>query len=323
MVRCKRCGASFEYEKRDGVCPKCCFYNRPPGALEPDNSWMGDYNIDNNSYVPPRLSSEDVLEGRHDRGWKRDSYHEERLREQKKKKKSQNERKQKEKQREKSQQRQQKKTVDKKPSGKKSRKGGCGCLIALLMVIIVIYSCMMYLLSEDHLESIKNEMVGQPAGQELYSVWSVMPEEAADGVQAGDIIYQVGEVRELFGPGELPELPAGEKCIGIWISDDEFGLNYNGSDWCRPYVHDGVNFREMVSVDGLESEELFGQKGVEYFPVYSVGYEDISAYAVFFVREDAQSVVLSLPCQFVTGKNRDQVEYTQNAEVELPIEALQ
>ena len=49
MARCKRCGASFDYDKRDGVCPRCCFYNRPPGREQTDDEWMKNYNIEDNS----------------------------------------------------------------------------------------------------------------------------------------------------------------------------------------------------------------------------------------------------------------------------------
>lgn len=53
MAVCKRCGTMFDYDKWDGVCPKCCLYNRPPGAREDDECWMNNYNVDDNSYRFP------------------------------------------------------------------------------------------------------------------------------------------------------------------------------------------------------------------------------------------------------------------------------
>ncbi len=50
MARCKRCGTNFDYAKREGVCPKCCFYNRPDGMWQEDDSWVKNYNYEDNSY---------------------------------------------------------------------------------------------------------------------------------------------------------------------------------------------------------------------------------------------------------------------------------
>lgn len=50
MAVCKRCGTVFDYNKWDGVCPKCCLYNRPEGSREEDDCWMENYNVDDNSY---------------------------------------------------------------------------------------------------------------------------------------------------------------------------------------------------------------------------------------------------------------------------------
>ena len=54
MSRCKRCGTSFDYNERDGVCPRCCFYNRPPGTVGYDDEWAKNYNIEDNSYQLPK-----------------------------------------------------------------------------------------------------------------------------------------------------------------------------------------------------------------------------------------------------------------------------
>lgn len=50
MAVCKRCGATFDYNQREGVCPKCCFYNRPANAWQDDDSWIKNYNYEDNSY---------------------------------------------------------------------------------------------------------------------------------------------------------------------------------------------------------------------------------------------------------------------------------
>lgn len=50
MAVCKRCGATFDYNKREGVCPKCCFYNRPTNAWQDDDSWIKNYSYEDNSY---------------------------------------------------------------------------------------------------------------------------------------------------------------------------------------------------------------------------------------------------------------------------------
>ena len=44
--RCRRCGTVFKYEDREGVCPKCCFYNRRTPVHDEENLWLNDYHID-------------------------------------------------------------------------------------------------------------------------------------------------------------------------------------------------------------------------------------------------------------------------------------
>ena len=58
MAICKRCKAPFNYEKREGICPKCCFYNRPAGTWHEDESWINNYNIENR-YVAPVMSNKE------------------------------------------------------------------------------------------------------------------------------------------------------------------------------------------------------------------------------------------------------------------------
>ena len=71
MAKCERCGASFDYDERQGVCPRCCFYNRPPGAARQDTEWMKYYNVEDNSYQLPKTEGlEDLFPERGSR-WKR------------------------------------------------------------------------------------------------------------------------------------------------------------------------------------------------------------------------------------------------------------
>ncbi len=35
-MQCKRCKTSFDYESHYGICPKCVYFNRPPGMEEVD-----------------------------------------------------------------------------------------------------------------------------------------------------------------------------------------------------------------------------------------------------------------------------------------------
>lgn len=71
MAVCKRCGKTFDYEKREGVCPKCCFYNRPTGTWQEDDSWIKNYNYEDNSYNVT-VSSEDGYDTKEE---KRSRYH--------------------------------------------------------------------------------------------------------------------------------------------------------------------------------------------------------------------------------------------------------
>lgn len=58
MAKCRRCGAVFDYGKKDGVCPKCCFYNRPPGTPYHDDDWISSYNVEDNTYELPKSSAD-------------------------------------------------------------------------------------------------------------------------------------------------------------------------------------------------------------------------------------------------------------------------
>ncbi len=42
-MNCCRCGKSFDYEKYNGICPKCAAYNRPPGEKPYDFDVQKDF----------------------------------------------------------------------------------------------------------------------------------------------------------------------------------------------------------------------------------------------------------------------------------------
>lgn len=54
MAKCKRCGTVFNYNKSEGVCPQCRFYNRPEGAPDYNNEWFSSYNVEENTYELPK-----------------------------------------------------------------------------------------------------------------------------------------------------------------------------------------------------------------------------------------------------------------------------
>src|SRR5699024_7640730 len=95
--------------------------------------------------------------------------------------------------------------------------------------------------------------------------------------------YYVGEAKTLFQEGELSDLPAGEKCIGIWMENNQSTLDYDGYDWEKPYAFDGTNFREMVDADALDDGYRFTEEGIETASVYGAGYKDMYGYGIFFV----------------------------------------
>ena len=56
MAVCKRCGATFNYEKHEGICPKFCYYNRD---REEDQRWLERYNYRMDTFGKSYQSSEE------------------------------------------------------------------------------------------------------------------------------------------------------------------------------------------------------------------------------------------------------------------------
>lgn len=305
MARCKRCGASFDYNKRDGVCPRCCFYNRPPGQDRSDDEWMKNHNIEDNSYELPRS----VVE--------QDQAYNTRGKSSHKKKTSQRET-------EifgyKGRPRKNSEYYDKKSERAKrndrmntdrdilSIVRKAGLVLFLVAVLLSIMAGIFYYLRVS-------KMSGESESYDI-RIRTASDQEASDGITAGDITYRIGEAKVLFSEGQLLDLPKGEKCIGIWIEDDESAVNYNGINWERPYVYDGYSYREMLYIDGLDDAAKFD--GMETMDKY-LSYYDQAGYAVYFVAADATSVTVSLPCQSVDSGNSKKKSYQEVIDIVLPI----
>lgn len=305
MAKCRRCGANFDYETREGVCPKCCFYNRPSSSPVPDERWMENYDMEDNTYEPPRLSTEEISAGQ--------------KREKKSKRNNRDKRPRAEKNRRVERQPERNLSRYRSSSVEGAKKSSKKKLFWILfpLLLIVLGFALVFL----GMRSGKEEGTGKQAKKDnLLEVKSISYEEAAKGVQAGDMTYRVGEARVLFEEGELSSMPAGEKCIGIWLENNESVIShYTGFDWKRPYVFDGENYRELVNVDITADSLLFEEKQIERFPEYAGGDGDICAYAIYYVDADTQSVKLSLPCQKVRENNRDIRDYTGVIEVDIPL----
>ena len=308
MARCKRCGASFDYDKRDGVCPRCCFYNRPPGREQTDDEWMKNYNIEDNSYELPRS----VVEQEQDYNANGRASHKRTTAKQKQKISGYKVRQEREKSKKTSQYYDSK--TERRKRDVQEEKDGTSVVKKIIMILLVFV--VLVTVAAGVLYGLRTSDVS--GEEENYDIQIKMASDQAayDGITAGDITYQVGEVKVLFAPGELQDLPEGEKCIGIWIEDDESGVNYDGINWERPYVYDGYNYREMLYVAGLDDAAKFD--GMEIMGKY-LSYYDQAGYAVYFVDADTTSVTLSLPCQSVDAGNSKKKSYEEVIDVVLPI----
>lgn len=338
MAKCERCGASFDYEEREGVCPRCCFYNRPPGAARQDTEWMKYYNVEDNSYQLPKSEGLADLFPEEKTGWAS------RLR--KNRRTAQTDRRERSarrndgtdsgrSRRERKQRQAASRTADTsggnaardrrtaarayRTKSADSRLSRLGKVVGFVILVCILLIAVTAFLQIADVKGWKFGGSEEPKAADMMRVETRTPEEAAAGITAGDITYQVGEARTLFREGEISDLPAGEKCIGIWLEDNESVLEYTGYGWERPYVFDGSDYRQMLDVGSLDDADIFTTNGILSFPVYGAGYEDESGYGIFFVDADATSVVLSLPCQTVDADDTDRMEYQEVIDVEIPL----
>ena len=54
QMQCKRCKTFFKYDKYDGICPQCAYFNRPPGMEEVD-LFEDDKRFQTENYVLPQM----------------------------------------------------------------------------------------------------------------------------------------------------------------------------------------------------------------------------------------------------------------------------
>lgn len=325
MSRCKRCGTSFDYNERDGVCPRCCFYNRPPGTVGYDDEWAKNYNIEDNSYQLPKsiIEQEDREKSKriHPKPKSRQKgksvetgrrvtvgQREKRTKETTGKRTITGEKK--------AYYSRERQTFGEKEAAAGRRKSlVIGILVVMIFVSVVaaVIPAIIYRVEQKS---------GSEEAQEFTSM-IVDLEDAADGIEAGDTIFYPGEARVLFQEGELPEMPEGEKCIGIMLTADETKVSYDGIYWERPYVFDGKNYRQMVYTGRLANADQFEDlgDGTGAFPYYLSSFSDgmEEGYAIYFVDKDATEVTLSLPCQSQDEKNKDKIYYTGVVDVVIPI----
>lgn len=329
MAKCERCGASFDYDERQGVCPRCCFYNRPPGAARQDTEWMKFYNVEDNSYQLPKSEGlEDLFPERGSR-WKRMRRNSGQGTEAGTARRSGDG------QNASGGAKQSRRHTDyRQVMRKKYRRHADGdgetgkgisvgkVVTAVVILCIVLVAATVFLRIADtrgwsfsSFAENEQEMEESTALQ----VETRTPEKAAAGIAAGEVTYWVGEVRTLFREGELSDLPAGEKCIGVWLEDNESVMEFTGFGWDRPYVYDGKNYRRMLDADSLDTADRFTESGIVTFPIYGAGFEDERGYGIFFVDADATTVTLSIPCQTTDAEDTDRLEYTGVIDVTLPV----
>lgn len=311
MAKCKRCGAIFDYDKKEGVCPRCCFYNRPPGSPHHDDEWLSSYNIEDNTYQLPKQS--DWMEDEPESIWrkKRPKY----------KTKISNK---KDCDTEgshvhthtKPKTRADYKKREEPPEGKAP-----GRLLFILIAAVVILFILFLMksffqgISFHHISFRKDK--NPPVDQE-FVIDQMEVEDLMKGARIGDMTYSTvtpGAV-VLFEEGELPELRSGEMCVGIQIADDESSLGYSGIYWKRPYVFDGTNYRELVDGTLMNAKKIDQQMGIEFMKEFLSDQKDFDGVAAYFVDKDTDSVTLCIPDQTVDGDN---VRCSGVVEVQLPV----
>lgn len=314
MARCKRCGATFDYNKKDGVCPKCCFYNRPPGMASHDEEWITTYNVEDNTYELPKS----IVEA--DEEQPRRIFHR-RPREERRKYSSDRECRT-----EGSHVHTERKTW---PSGREKNRestkktglsGRKGKWIKLLPAVVIIIAFLFKFLSAGFIDEIVQSFKKTDILEnKTYQIEEYSMEDLQAGLTIGDMTFSTDDQGAvvLFQEGELPEIPAGEKCIGIHLSDDESKLNYSGIDWKRPYLYDGKYFRKLVHKFALsDSYRLQQRLGLDLMSEFVSSYQDFDGLALYFVDKDADTVSLCIPVQTLEG---EEVSCDGVAEISIPV----
>lgn len=336
MAKCKRCGAVFDYDKKDGVCPKCCFYNRPPGMPERDTEWISTYNFEENTYQLPKSIIEQEEEHR-------SIFHRKYFGDRKKytsekdchvegshvhvekrhglfgSKKSQKERK--------AEARRAAKTANTAKTTQKNDLESAlklvkiiGITFFIIMLLITLIPFLFLFLAESdffHSGSKKNPGDNEP---ETFEIREMSVEEISQGAAIGDMTYSVDSKGALvfMREGDIPEIPKGEKCIAIHLTTNESALGYDGVDWMRPYVYDGHNYRELVDGLVMGSHNLPQTRDNSFMYRYlsPTSNEDFDGLATYFVDEKAETVTLCIPDQTVEN---DAAQLKGVVEITLPV----
>ncbi len=310
MARCKRCGATFDYDKKDGVCPKCCFYNRPPGMASHDEEWISTYNVEENTYELPKSIVETMEDEPHRIFGRRHSedrrkvvsskdchtegshVHTERAA---------------------------RKKAERTRELKQEKSGKPRAFFIFLVLIIIISGCGPWI--KEAIKKISSGS-GQPKPSEVtapdFAEDTATQAVLQEGLAIGDLTFSTDDKGAfvLFQEGEIPELPPGEKCVAIHLTANESELDYDGIHWERPYVYDGKHYRKLVG--GL----LFGGMGLpwkmntKFMYEYLSGDGDFDGLACFFVDKDAETVTLCIPKQTIVN---DEVVCTGVVDIELPV----
>lgn len=290
MAKCRRCGATFDYDKKDGVCPKCCFYNRPPGAPHHDDEWISTYNVEDNTYELPK-SIVETAEEEPGSILKRIHARERRKYTSSKECRTEGSHVHTESRASRTHDR----SAESSP-GRHIRKSISGIILGIVLaavLIIIISGYMVRNISDTGLFSTWDR------NRKSFEVKEGTADELQAGLPVGDLTFYTDDQGAvvLFNEGELPEIPAGEKCIGIHLSDNESDLNYSGIDWKRPYVFDGKYYRELVDANVMNSKRLSETLNTEFMYTYLSSSDDFDGMAVYFVDKDADTVTLCIPDQ--------------------------
>lgn len=318
MAKCRRCGAVFDYDKKDGVCPRCCFYNRPPGAPHRDEEWISSYNVEENTYELPKsiVETEEEDTGRlfHRKNHKKKTDYRRKI--------STNKDCHTEGSHEHREGKDQKAWTRSADAGKKKSSGKLvKRLVLLIVVLAIIMTVGKPLLMEtgERIHRLITGSFGPGSSEDLpLEVTKRTAEELNGGIRVSDLSLTSdgnGAV-VLFEEGGLPGLPKGEMCIGIHLSDNESSIGYSGIYWQRPYVYDGKYYRKLVDKTFMDAQKLNILLNTEFMSEFISDQEDFEGMAVYFVDKDADFVTLCVPDQTVTLNN---VHCSGVVQIELPV----
>ena len=315
MAKCRRCGALFDYDREEGVCPRCCFYNRPAGSPHHGDEWLSSYNIDDNTYEPPKQSM--TFEEEADSIWTK------RLRRGRKKY-----------------------SFDKdchtegshvhvdsaskritgnagEPKGITPSKFSAGrILVCALLLAVILFGVKNLYHKLPSLPSDTDKAPEKPAPQE-FAVEEMAWDALQKGAAIGDMTFTTdaqGAV-VLFEEGQIPELQPGEICVGVPLKTDESRLGYSGIAWKRPYVYDGRYYRELVDKSLMGAKGINVRMGIDFMSEFLSVYneKDFDGMAAYFIDKDAEEITLCIPIQTIED---DKVVTSGVTQIKLPVRRI-